>query len=141
MLVLLEGPVYRNRSLGGLSLWAMLIAFLVITSASISSIAEEAQAPASNAGGPLPEMAIGKPDAPVTIIEYSSLSCPHCAAFHKDVFPALKSEYIDSGKVRFVMREFPLNESALGGAVIARCLEPSRYFAFTGLLFAKQEDW
>jgi protein-disulfide isomerase len=141
MLVLLEGPVYRNRSLGVLSPWAILIAFLVITSASISSIAEEAQAPASSPGGLLPEMAIGKPDAPVTIIEYSSLSCPHCAAFHKDVFPALKSEYIDTGKVRFVMREFPLNEPALGGAVIARCLEPSRYFAFTSLLFAKQEDW
>jgi len=110
-------------------------------SASISSIAEEAQAPAASPAAPLPDMAIGKPDAPVTIVEYSSLSCPHCAAFHRDVFPALKSEYIDTGKVRFVMREFPLNEPALGGAVIARCLEPSRYFAFTGLLFTKQEDW
>jgi protein-disulfide isomerase len=105
-----------------------------------NAAAEEAKAPTANAAA-LPDMELGKPDAPVTIIEYSSLSCPHCAAFHKDVLPALKSEYIDTGKARYVMREFPLNESALGGAVIARCLDPSRFFAFTGLLFSKQEDW
>jgi protein-disulfide isomerase len=141
MTILLEGPVHRNRSFAVLAIWASLAAFFAVTSTSISYAADEAQAPASSPAGALPEMAIGKPDAPVTIIEYSSLSCPHCAAFHKDVFPALKSEYIDTGKVRFVMREFPLNEPALGGAVIARCLEPGRYFAFTTLLFAKQEDW
>jgi protein-disulfide isomerase len=141
MSVLLEGPVFRNRSFAVLASWAVLIAFAAFTSTVSSYAADEAQAPASGAAGPLPDMEIGKPDAPVTIIEYSSLSCPHCAAFHKDVFPALKSEYVDTGKVRFVMREFPLNESALGGAVIARCLEPSRYFAFTSMLFAKQEDW
>ncbi len=90
---------------------------------------------------PLPDMAIGKDNAPVTIIEYSSLTCPHCAHFHKDVFPELKSKYIDTGKVRYVYREFPLNEPALAGAVVARCLEASRYFAFTKLLFAKQADW
>ncbi len=96
---------------------------------------------AETAAQPLPEMSIGKADAPVTIIEYSSLSCPHCAAFHKDVLPALKTEYIETGKARYVVREFPLNESALAGAVVARCLDPSRYFAFTDLLFSKQEDW
>ncbi|MGA7323396.1 MAG: DsbA family protein [Rhodomicrobium sp.] len=89
----------------------------------------------------LPEMALGSPNAPVTIIEYSSLSCPHCAAFHKDVLPTLKSEYIDTGKVRYVVREFPLNDSALAGAVVARCLDPSRYFAFVNMLFAKQDEW
>src|SRR5208337_1897929 len=67
--------------------------------------------------------------------------CPHCAAFHKDVFPALKSEYIDTGKARYVMREFPLNDSALAGSVIARCLDPGRYIAFVDLLFSKQADW
>lgn len=101
-----------------------------------------AQTPDSAAQAkPLPEMAIGHADAPVTIVEYSSLSCPHCAAFHKDVLPALKSEYIDTGKVRYVVREFPLNDAALAGAVIARCLDQSRYFAFVDLLFSKQEDW
>jgi protein-disulfide isomerase len=141
MSVLLEGPVYRNRSFAVLASWAILIAFLAFASTSISSAAEDAQPAAASPAGPLPDMEVGKADAPVTIIEYSSLSCPHCAAFHKDVFPALKSQYIDTGKVRFVMREFPLNEPALGGAVIARCLEPGRYFAFTSILFAKQEDW
>src|SRR5208337_131257 len=101
----------------------------------------EAAKPTVAAEGPLPDMAIGNADAPVTIIEYSSLGCPHCAHFHADVFPELKSQYIDTGKVRYVMREFPLNEPSLAGAVIARCLDPSRYFAFTSLLFSKQPDW
>jgi len=118
----------------------MLLAFLAVSTIPAAH-AEDANAPAPAAESPLPEMAIGKPDAPDTIIEYSSLSCPHCAAFHKEIFPELESQYIDTGKVRYVMREFPLNESALAGAVIARCLDPSRYFAFTSLLFSKQNDW
>jgi protein-disulfide isomerase len=131
--------VLRNRSFAVLALGAVLTAFLAFNLTSIAS-AENAQ-PAPAAGSPLPEMALGKADAPVTIIEYSSLSCPHCAAFHKEIFPELQSQYIDTGKVRYVMREFPLNEAALAGAVVARCLDPSRYFAFTGLLFSKQNDW
>lgn len=93
------------------------------------------------AASPLPDIEIGKADAPITIIEYSSLTCPHCADFHKLVFPNLKAKYIDTGKVRFIFREFPLNEPALAGAVVSRCLDPSRYYAFTGLLFAKQAEW
>jgi protein-disulfide isomerase len=138
---LIGGPVFRNRTFAVLASGAILIAFFAFTPALISYAADEAKAPASGPAGRLPEIEIGKADAPVTIIEYASLSCPHCAAFHKDVFPALKSGYIDTGKVHFVIREFPHNEAALGGAVIARCLEPSRYFAFTSVLFAKQEDW
>ncbi len=128
----------RNRPFALLASGAVLIAFLAFHLTSIAS-AEDAQQPAAES--PLPEIALGKADAPVTIVEYSSLSCPHCAAFHKEVFPELESQYIDTGKVRYVMREFPLNEAALAGAVVARCLDPSRYFAFTGLLFSKQNDW
>jgi protein-disulfide isomerase len=131
--------VLRNRFFAVLACGAMLLAFLAASQLSIAN-AEDAKAPAA-AESPLPDMTLGKPDAPVTIIEYSSLSCPHCAAFHKEVFPELQSQYIDTGKVHFVMREFPLNESALAGAVIARCLPPDRYFAFTSMLFAKQADW
>jgi protein-disulfide isomerase len=95
----------------------------------------------AQADAPLPEMALGQADAPVTVIEYSSLSCPHCAAFHKKVLPVLKSRYIDTGKVRFIVREFPSNEAGFAGAVVARCLDPSRFFSFTELLFARQDDW
>jgi protein-disulfide isomerase len=89
----------------------------------------------------LPEMSMGDPKAPVTIIEYSSLSCPHCAEFHNAVLPKLKSDYIDKGKVLYIMREFPLNDAALAGAVVARCVDPAAFFAFVKVLFAKQEDW
>ena len=153
----------RNRFNAVLASGAVLIACLALTF-SPAARAEEAQPPASAettvpadaakpgegakpaeaakpAEKPLPDMVVGKADAPVTIIEYSSLSCPHCAVFHKDIFPELKTKYIDTGKVRYILREFPLNESALAGTVIARCLEPSRYFAFIGLLFQKQADW
>ena len=107
---------------------------------------EAAPAPAKEAAGApvesaLPDMVLGKEDAPVTIVEYSSLSCPHCAHFHRDVMPALKSDYIDTGKLRYIEREFPLNNAALGGAVLARCVDPSRFFAITDLLFSRQEDW
>jgi protein-disulfide isomerase len=119
---------------------ALLLAFVFACNAISLSFAED-QKGAAPAASPLPEISIGKADAPVTIVEYSSLSCPHCAAFHRDVLPALKSEYIDTGKARYVVREFPLNEAALAGAVIARCLDPSRYFAFVDLLFSKQADW
>ncbi len=139
----------RNRIYAVLASGAILIAFLAFPLSSIARAeeaqppapAEAAQPPAPAAESALPDMEIGKADAPVTIIEYSSLSCPHCAAFHKEVFPELKSQYIDTGKVRYIFREFPLNEPALAGAVVARCLDPSRYFPFMSLLFAKQADW
>ncbi|ADP72232.1 DSBA oxidoreductase [Rhodomicrobium vannielii ATCC 17100] len=89
----------------------------------------------------LPDMALGKADAPVTIIEYSSLSCPHCAHFHSDVLPELKKQFIDTGKVRYVQREFPLNDAGFAGSVLARCLDSSRFFAFNDLLFKKMDDW
>jgi protein-disulfide isomerase len=130
--------VFKNRNFAFLAS-AIIAAFAVLVT--ISNTEGQTATPAAAADAPLPEMSIGKADAPVTIIEYSSLSCPHCAAFHRDILPTLKSEYIDPGKARYVVREFPLNESALAGSVIARCLDPSRYFAFVDLLFSKQSDW
>ena len=71
--------------------------------------------------GPLPDIVLGKADAPVTIIEYASMTCPHCATFNKTTYPALKTKYIDTGKVRFIFREFPLDELAVAASMLARC--------------------
>lgn len=87
------------------------------------------------------EMALGPKDAPVTIIEYASMTCPHCANFHNDTFPALKEGYIDSGKVRFIYREFPLDRAAFFAAVLARCAGPARFFGFIEVLFQQQQNW
>ena len=70
----------------------------------------------------LPDMALGPAKAPVTIVEYASMTCPHCAAFEQNVFPMLKSKYIDTGKVRFVFREFPLDIKAAAASMLARCV-------------------
>ena len=69
---------------------------------------------------------LGKPDAPITIVEYASLTCPHCAHFANDVLPELKKKWIDTGKVKLVLRDFPLDEPALRAAMIARCAPPDR---------------
>jgi protein-disulfide isomerase len=84
---------------------------------------------------------IGKKDAPVTIIEYASLSCPHCAKFHTETFPQLKKEFIDTGKAILVYRNFPLNEPALKAATLAECAGSDRYFDALEKLFATQEKW
>ena len=91
--------------------------------------------------GPLPEMVLGKADAPVTIVEYSSLTCSHCADFHEKVLPQLKAKYIDTGKVRLIMREFPLDQIAYAASTLARCVPQDRGFAFVEALFATQKGW
>jgi protein-disulfide isomerase len=107
--------------------------------------------------GPLGEMVLGDEKAPVTIIEYASMTCPHCAAFHAVTYPELKKRYIDTGKVRFIFREFPLDQLAAAGFMLARCASqdvkstlPSldiskasalRYYAMIDTLFAQQKDW
>ncbi len=87
------------------------------------------------------ERAIGNDDAPVTIIEYSSLTCPHCASFHNEVLPDLKKKYIETGKVRMIFRDFPLNEPAVDAAVLAHCSGPDRYVGFLDVLFQTQASW
>jgi protein-disulfide isomerase len=84
---------------------------------------------------------LGSPDAPVEVIEYASLTCHHCASFHNDVLPQVKKELIDTGKVRLVYRDFPLDRVALEAAILARCLPPERYFPVLSILFSKQDDW
>ncbi|MEP3278964.1 MAG: DsbA family protein [Stappiaceae bacterium] len=91
--------------------------------------------------GTLPEMTLGADDAPVTIVEYASMTCGHCANFHKNTYPDLKKDYIDTGKVRFVFREFPLDTVALGAFMMARCSPEDKYFEIVDLLFADQRSW
>lgn len=87
------------------------------------------------------ERVLGDPDAPVTIIEYSSLTCPHCAAFHANTLPAIKERFIETGQARLVYRDFPLDQNALNAAVIAHCAGEDRYFAFLEAMFASQDRW
>jgi len=84
---------------------------------------------------------LGDPAAPITIIEYASLTCPHCAHFANYVLPELKREWIDTGKAKLVLRDFPLDEPALRAAMIARCAPPGRFYAFAETFFASQEKW
>jgi len=91
--------------------------------------------------GALPDLIIGKADAPVTIVEYASMTCSHCAHFHNTVFPALKEKYIDTGKVRLVFREFPLDNLAAAASMLARCAGGDATEAMIGVLFKTQDKW
>jgi protein-disulfide isomerase len=87
------------------------------------------------------DMAIGKADAPVTVIEYASMTCPHCARFHTDTFKPFKEKYVDTGKVRMIFREFPFDGLALRASMLARCAGPERYFPMLDVLFQQQRQW
>lgn len=90
----------------------------------------------------LPDLVIGKADAPVTVVEYASMTCGHCASFHNKVFPTLKEKYVDTGRVRFIFREFPLDNLAAAASMLARCTgEDGKAYAMISALFAKQDDW
>ena len=87
------------------------------------------------------DMALGDPDAPVTLIEYFSLTCPHCEWFHKNIYNQLKPEYVDTGRLRYIARDFPLNMPAVHAAILARCAGRDRYFTFVDVLFQTFDDW
>ena len=99
--------------------------------------------------GALPDMALGEANAPVTIVEYMSTTCPHCAAFHNNTFDAIKAKYVDSGKVRFIVREFPFDPRAAAAFMLARCnpqdpsklTEAAQYFPMLSMLMKQQETW
>ena len=93
------------------------------------------------APGPLPDIIVGSADAPYTIVEYASMTCPHCAEFQTDIFPELKTKYIDTGKARYMLREFPLDNLAAAAFMLARCAGDDRYYAMVDALFETQETW
>jgi protein-disulfide isomerase len=125
-------------SLTGLAALAGLSPLRLIADAMAQSASDVAK-PVS-----LPDMALGPANASVTITEYASMTCPHCAAFSAEVFPKIKSEYIDTGKIRYIFREFPLDIKAAAGSMLSRCIakdDAGKYFAVTDLLFKQQADW
>jgi protein-disulfide isomerase len=89
----------------------------------------------------LGDRSLGKEDAPVTIVEYASMTCPHCAHFHETTYPELKKRYIDTGKVRFIFREFPLDPLAAGASMLARCADKDKFFPIIETLFQLQRQW
>jgi protein-disulfide isomerase len=91
--------------------------------------------------GPLGDEIQGQADAPVTIVEYASMTCPHCSHFHETTYPEMKKKYIDTGKVRFIFREFPLDPLAAAAAMLARCAGKDKYFPLVDAFFAQQKDW
>jgi len=104
--------------------------------------AAQGAAPAEiNVPPPLGDRVMGKDDAPVTVIEYASMTCPHCAHFHENTYPELKKRYIDTGKVKYIFREFPLDPLAAGASMLARCAEPDKFYPMIETLFQKQRQW
>ncbi len=111
-----------------------LMAFVLIAGTASAQQAEDTAAM-------LTPRVIGSPDAPVTVVEYFSLTCPHCAAFHNDTYAALKEKYVDTGKVKFVYRDFPLDGVGLRAAMMARCIDERGYPGMIQLLFKTQNNW
>jgi protein-disulfide isomerase len=113
--------------------------FLIATSAIATVVPGLARA--ADADPRMADRILGKADAPVTMQEWFSLTCTHCAAWGKEVFPEVKAKLIDTGKVRYIYRDFPLDQVALTAAMVARALAPERYEAFVSTLLASQDRW
>ncbi|HVZ14358.1 MAG TPA: DsbA family protein, partial [Bauldia sp.] len=123
-----------------------------VTSNATSSTTAAAQQAASDApttaatsdlmqAGPLGDMTLGDPKAPNVMIEYASMTCTHCQRFHAEVYPTLKSQYIDTGKVYFIFRDFPLDSLARAAIIIAHCAPKERFFPLVDLMFDHQDQW
>ena len=131
----------RRNLLVGASLIAIVAAFAGVEALQHPATAQSiAQAELLVPPG-LGDRSLGKDDAAVTIVEYASMTCPHCAHFHETTYPELKKRYIDTGKVRFIFREFPLDSLAAGAAMLARCADKSKFFPLIETLFQQQRTW
>jgi len=87
------------------------------------------------------ERVLGNADAPITIVEYAALTCPHCAEFHEKILPGIKKDFIDNGQVKIVFRDYPFEKNGLAAAMMARCVSPERFFAVQGMIFKSQKTW
>ncbi len=116
--------------------WGAALAGLWLWAAASAALAEP---PATEAA--LADRVLGDPRAPVTMLDFSSLTCPHCAEFHTKTLPELKTRYIDTGKLKMVFRDFPLDRNALHASILARCAPAARYYGFLDVLFKSQSSW
>jgi len=135
-------PSFDLRFSRRAALAAAASAVLAFAAPAFAQKAPSGKVPVEELMGPnaLPDIVEGKADAPITIVEYASMTCSHCAAFHKDVFPTLKKNFIDTGKVKFILREFPLDPLATAAFMLARNAGDKRD-AVVDLLFAQQKNW
>ncbi|WP_378941583.1 DsbA family protein [Paracoccus sp. R86501] len=111
------------------------------SAATVFALAFAAPVMAQDAPETLPDIALGSEDAPLTIIEYASFTCGHCANFHSDVYPELKAEYIDTGKVKFVQRDIYFDQPGLWAGIMARCGEGEKFYPVADMLFDEQQKW
>lgn len=123
-------------------------AVLALMAAPFEALAQRSHGPAEvpvdelMKTGDLPDLVLGPDSAKVTVVEYASMTCGHCMAFHTKVFPEIKKKYIDTGKIRFVFREFPLDARAFAASMLARCAgSTEKSLALVGVLFDHQQDW
>lgn len=163
-----ELSITKRRLLGGIAIAAVGMALTACSDSEDKAVSAEAKPAVSNETtasttpavemptsdrdvdmeaalkpGPLKEMALGDPNAPVKVIEYMSMTCPHCAHFHETTFDAIKTKYVDTGKVYFVLREFPFPQdtASLAAFMLARCTTEDRYFPFVSTLLKQQRAW
>ena len=130
----------RRRSIQALAFGALLVANPFVPWAQAQDATDVASKMLA-AASPLGDRVLGQADAPVVMVEYASATCPHCAEFHEKVLPLIKTEYIDTGKVRFIFREFPLDKLAMGAFMLARCVPDDKYFPTIDMMFRRQQTW
>lgn len=136
----------RNLILGGVALaglgaWAVS-GQLAGNSTPVNPLANAANAQSTDVDtSGIQEMVLGNPDAPVTVIEYASYTCPHCARFHEGPYKQLKTDFIDTGKIKFIYREVYFDRYGLWASMIARCSGPERFFGMTDLIYKGQSEW
>jgi len=128
-----------------LSLFSAVLAGFILVLGMVSTIGSSARAAEQTLEEMLADRVLGDPEASVTIYEYSSLACPHCATFHSEVLPKVKEKYIDTGKAKLVFRDFPTGgdggSRATIAAMLARCAPTEQYFGFLDVLFRTQANW
>jgi len=135
----------RRALLGTVAMASVVAALPMLAGSAFAQDAPESSGDVDMAAvlkpGPLPDRALGDPNAPVKIVEYMSMTCPHCAHFHNTVFDEIKKKYIDTGKVYFIIREFPFDPRAAAAFMLARCAPEQQYFPFVSMLFKQQQSW